>query len=79
MLFENMLPSVLRIRDRYLKVEGIMLPKRTSIHLAVMNKKCDNPEKCKNTAMVDQCEQEFLLSTNHQIFNFDLETDKMYP
>ena len=57
LLFENMLPSVLSIRDRYLKEEGTVLPKRTSIHRAVMNKKCENPEKCKDTAMVDQCEQ----------------------
>lgn len=72
-----MLPSVISIRDRYLKEEGAMLPKRTSIHLAVMNKKCENPEKCKETATVDQCEQQFLLSTSHQIFHFDLEIDKL--
>jgi hypothetical protein len=53
LLFENMLPSVISIRDRYLKEEGTMLPKRTSIHLAVMNKKCENLEKCGQTAMVD--------------------------
>ena len=57
LLFENMLPSVLSIRDRYLKEEGTMLPKRASIYLAAMNKKCENPGKCKDTAMVDQCEQ----------------------
>jgi protein arginine N-methyltransferase 3 len=27
LLFENMLPSVLNVRDKYLKEEGIMIPK----------------------------------------------------
>jgi hypothetical protein len=53
LLFENMLPSVLSIRDKYLKEDGIMLPKRTSIHFAVMNKKCEDAPKFMHTAMVE--------------------------
>ncbi|CDW81397.1 hmt1p [Stylonychia lemnae] len=75
--FDNMLPSVLSIRDRYLKEKGAMLPKRTCIYLAAINKKCQDTEKCRHAAMVDQCEQQCLLSTSHQIFNFDLEMDKL--
>jgi hypothetical protein len=52
-----MLPNVLSVRDRYLKEEGTMLPKRTSIYFAAMNKKCQDAEKYRHTAMVDQCEQ----------------------
>jgi hypothetical protein len=59
LLFENMLPSVLSVRDKYLKEEGTMLPKRTSIYLAAMNKRCENVAKCMHTATIDQCEQEF--------------------
>jgi hypothetical protein len=55
-----------------------MLPKRTSIHLAATNKYCENVAKCMHVATINQCEQEFLVSTDHQIFNFDLEIDKMY-
>jgi hypothetical protein len=55
-----------------------MIPKRTSIHLAALNKKCENDAKSMHTATINQCEQEFLVSTEHQIFTFDLEIDKMY-
>jgi hypothetical protein len=65
LLFENMLPSVLRIRDRYLKEEGTMLPKRTSIRLAATNKKYENIAECSQIATINQCEQEFLVSTDH--------------
>lgn len=34
LLFENMLPSVLSVRDRYLKPGGLMLPSRCRLHLA---------------------------------------------
>merc|ERR1712072_324218 len=34
LLFENMLPSVLAVRDRYLKPGGLMLPSRSRLLLA---------------------------------------------
>merc|ERR1719382_215145 len=34
LLFENMLPSVLAVRDRCLKPGGLMLPSRARLHLA---------------------------------------------
>jgi len=36
LLFENMLPSVLSVRDRYLKPGGLMLPSRCRLYLAPM-------------------------------------------
>ena len=34
LLFERMLPSVLKVRDRYLKEGGVMIPQRARICLA---------------------------------------------
>lgn len=34
LLFENMLPSVLAVRDRYMKPDGLMLPSRSRLMLA---------------------------------------------
>jgi hypothetical protein len=53
LLFENMPPSVLSIRDKYLKEDGSRLPKRTSIHFAAMNNKCEDAVKCMHAATVD--------------------------
>jgi len=44
LIFENMLPSVLAVRDNCLKEDGVIIPKEASLHIVGYFGDCKNDE-----------------------------------
>ena len=83
LIYENMLPSVLQVRDRYLKSEGIIIPRRVELYIALFSKEeialdlnlSTADLKKASKARIEICNQNRVMSNPCTIFGIDLKTE----
>lgn len=83
LLYENMLPSVFAVRDRYLKKEGIIIPRTAEMHVAAYRRQykieginmTSLDKSFLGKAYVATCPPDWLASDSERILEIDLTSD----